>query len=96
MNKKTLSQLKKDIQIGDNILMTSFIGQNGENKLNDKINKIGFVSYKNTTGFYIKRIDDKSRRGSFCEWPKSRGLEYIDTVFKISDDFGVRTYQIIK
>jgi hypothetical protein len=59
------------------------------------------VSYKDTTGFYLKGIGDETKaRGSFCNWPKAQELEYVGNIFKIFDTYKghieqVRVYQII-
>lgn len=61
-----------------------------------------YVSYVDTTGFYLKRSDDKSAKGSFCGWPKASQLEFDGESFTITettnkgDAYQKRTYKIIK
>jgi hypothetical protein len=88
----TLKQFKESIKIGDNLLMTSFV-EGDKDLMTDKMTKMGFITYKDTTGFYIKRLGDTTNRGSFCGWPKASELSLGQNTFTITDDFGARTYQ---
>lgn len=91
----TLKQFKDTIQVGDNIIMTGFT-KDGQDIQKDIMKKMRTVSYKDTTGFYLKGIDDTTGRGSFCQWPKASELQISGNVFVISDSFGERIYQIMK
>ena len=120
MQKKTLSQLKKDIEIGTSILCigikeADYLGnQEGEGSifkyskelhdvpLNDKMKKTRLIISKNTTGFYLKDInDDTQPRGSLCGYPQATALSYIGDIFTITEKtqdgeiWQTRTYQII-
>lgn len=87
---KTLSQLKRDIERGTNILTIT-----NECKP-DTQNTMRTVSYVDTTGFYLKDLrDETNKKGSFCGFPKAKHLKYTNDTFKIDDGHGVRTYQII-
>ena len=89
----TLKQFKEHIQVGDNILMLSFT-KNGQDIQGEKQKKMRTVSYKDTTGFYMRELGEDGR-GSFCEWPKASELEVQGDIFKITDIFGERVYQKI-
>lgn len=90
----TLQQFKNTIQVGDNIIMLSTtIDLNPEVLAKQK--KMRTVSYKDTTGFYLRGISD-SGKGSFCAWPKASELTINGDHFTIKDAFGERVYQIIK
>lgn len=80
---KTLAQFKRDIKIGDSILCLKI--EEGKSlwpdqgytplapiDLKPKMQGLRLVIDKDTTGFYLKGISDDSRRGSFCNYPKSR------------------------
>jgi hypothetical protein len=66
--------------------------------------KLRLVTYKDTTGFYLKAVDYDSnhKRGSFCGYPKAEQLEYIDNYSIITEKnqdgyiWQKRYYQIIK
>ena len=58
-----------------------------------------YVSHVDTTGFYLKRSDDKSKRGSFCGFPKAADLECAGDTFTITErmkgvEFQRRHYKI--
>ena len=91
----TLQEFKQDIELGDSIIVIDYKSKT-TNEIPKKMRKIRFVSYKDTTGFYLKSIDDTNKRGSFREWPKAKELEYNDNIFTISNDYNTITYQIIK
>jgi hypothetical protein len=63
---------------------------------------IRYVSHKDTTGFYLKRPEDYTIKGSFCPWPKASALEYTGDTFTITDiakngePYQMRTYKIVK
>jgi len=109
---KTLSQLKKDINIANNILCLKI--EEGKSlwpnpgytplqqiPLSPKTAVLRIVTYKDTTGFYLKGIHDTNTRGSFCNWPKASNLEYTDNLFIITEKdqagniWQKRYYQII-
>ena len=92
---KTLAQFKKDIERGDNIIMTSFNDLQGNDIQKDTMKKMRTVSYKDTTGFYLAGVDDTGR-GSFCGYPKASELTYDGDTFTIKDSFGERVYQIVR
>jgi len=91
---KTLKQFKQDIEIGDSIIVINYKDE-FTNEIPEKMKKIRFVSYKDTTGFYLKSIDDTTKRGGFCWYPKAKELEYNGNTFTISTDYNTVTYQII-
>jgi hypothetical protein len=91
---KTLKQFKQDIEIGDSIIVIDYKSKT-TNEIPKKMRRLRFVSYKDTTGFYLKSIDDTTKRGSFCKYPKAKELEYNDNIFTISNDYNTITYQII-
>jgi len=91
---KTLSQFKKDIQIGDTIECVYFNWTGTTNtEVPEKMKGIRTVERKNTVGFVLN--------GSHCEWPKASELEYEGNTFTISPKdkdgkvFQVRKYIII-
>jgi hypothetical protein len=86
-----LKQFKESINIGDNILLISSTIPVPEAKLSSQ-KKMRQVSYKDTTGFYLKGLTDTGR-GSFCEWPKASELTVTGDTFTIKDSFGERVYQ---
>lgn len=61
-----------------------------------------YVSYVDTTGFYLKRSDDMPGRGSHCAYPKASQLEYDGDTFTITEktargtEWQKRTYKIIR
>jgi hypothetical protein len=110
---KTLAQFKRDINIGDSILCLKI--EEGKSlwpdqgytplipiTLNPKMAVLRLITYKDTTGFYLKGINDTNARGSFCNFPKATALEYIDNYFTITETdqagniWQKRYYQIIK
>ena len=92
----TLKQFKQDIELGDSIIVIEYKSKT-TNEIPDKMKRLRFVSYKNTTGFYLKSIDDaRDSKGSFIPYPKAKDLEYKDNIFIISNDgLNTITYQII-
>lgn len=105
---KTLAQLKRDIEIGSSILCLEIKEADRDNilhvrPLNEKMAKMRLVTKIDTTGFYLKSIDDeRTKHGSFCNWPKSENLEYTDNVFTIVEKmingnvWQTRKYQLFK
>lgn len=67
----------------------------------EKLRGPRYVSYVDTTGFYLKRSDDKSIKGSFCGFPKAAQLAYSGPAFIITevdsrgDEFQKRHYKIV-
>lgn len=112
--RKTLADLKRDIGTGLHIEYIrnrerrynndeqTHSGEWYETEIPERIQGVRYVSHKDTTGFYLKRSDDKSARGSFCPWPKASELEYIGDTFTITDvahdgaEYQKRTYKIIR
>jgi hypothetical protein len=100
---KTLSQLKKDIQIGTRIVCTDFVWCRTE-RTPEKygvpvaMQGVRMVDKINTVGFYLKHEGDA--RSSFFDWPKASELNYYDNTIVVSpknkdgDVFQVRTYKI--
>lgn len=93
----TLKQFKQDIKLGDSIIVIEYKSKT-TNEIPDKMKKLRFVSYKDTTGFYLKSIDDaRDSKGSFVQYPKAKDLEYKDNIFTIlNNGLNTITYQIIK
>lgn len=87
----TLKQFKDSIKIGDAILCTEY-RDNFTQEVPEKMKKTRYVSYKDTTGFYMKGLEDRSR-GSFCGWPKASELTINGDYFTIKDEHLTRTYQ---
>lgn len=61
---------------------------------------VRYVSHVDTTGFYLKHSDDKSKRGSFCGFPKAADLAYNGDEFTITErmhgvEFQKRHYKIV-
>ena len=112
---KTLAQLKKDIEVSTYIeyikreerpndyINNEYIptGEFIQLPIPEKIQGRRYVSYKDTTGFYLKQPTDKSMRGSHCQWPKASQLTYTDDTFIITETtkaghpYQRRTYKII-
>lgn len=89
----TLKQFKQDIELGDSIIVIEYKSKT-TNEIPDKMKKLRFVSYKDTTGFYLKSIDDaRDSRGSFLQYPKAKELKYNGDTFTISTDYNTITYQ---
>lgn len=51
----------------------------------EKLRGARYVSYVDTTGFYLKQGHDKGTKGSFCAWPKASELEYVGMEFVITE-----------
>ena len=80
---KTLADLKRDLQIGDKIVMT-FNRLNIESK-NKLLNVERYIVSKNTTGIKLN-IDKDAKTGSFLDYPKKATLcEYDGETLKIYD-----------
>lgn len=112
--KKTLAQFKRDITTGTHIEAIKFeerpwsneargfVGEFREVPIAEKIAGVRYVSHKDTTGFYMKRPEDKSVKGSFCAWPKAAELEFDGDTFSIVDverdgtPSMRRTYKIVR
>ena len=106
----TLSQLKRDLKVGDKVLMIKMIHSVG-GKLEDvaiceKLEGVRTVTLVNTTGWYFANEGHLyyGKRGSWCGYPKAKDLQYFKdkNIFEITDKendgkiWGVRTYKIIK
>lgn len=103
---KTLAQFKKDLRIGDVIIVTSVKNDHVDNKgvlfdipIPEKLQGERKVSYIDTTGFYLKDNNDfTDKKGSFCGYPKASNLKYDGDTFTIQDNddgriWCERTYQ---
>lgn len=92
---KTLAQFKQDIELGDSMIVIEYKSKT-TNEIPDKMKRLRFVSYKDTTGFYLKSIDDaRDSIGNFLKWPKAKELEYNGDTFTISNEYNTVTYQTI-
>ena len=96
----TIKEFKESIHVGDNILLTEYTQCSAfgdalvSNEIPEKLKGMRFVTYKDTTGFYMKGIkDETNRRGSFCEWPKASELSVEGDTFTIDNVWLKRTYQ---
>lgn len=87
----TIKQFKESIKIGDAILCTEY-KNNFTQEVPEKMKMTRYVSYKDTTGFYMKELTDRSR-GSFCAYPKASELTVTGDTFTIKDQYLARTYQ---
>ena len=70
--------------------------------LPERLTGVRTVSHVDTTGFYLKQANDNgSKRGSFCDFPKSSNLMYDGATFTITEKtekgqvYQTRTYKII-
>lgn len=115
---KTLAQLKRDIGTGIVIEHTKReerrnawsereqrqkpAGDWQEMPMPEKMQGRRYVSHVQTNGFYLKREDDKSMRGSFCDYPKADNLQYTGDEFIIiernqhGEAWQKRYYKIIR
>lgn len=94
---KTLAEFKRAIHTGMEIECTEIEERRFDQKIqgaageyfpiaiNEKMKGPRYVSHVNTTGFYLKRADDKSAHGSFCNWPKASDLEYNGNKFTVTE-----------
>ena len=85
---KSLAEFKREIAIGNKIQLVKLEEQNGETfgevAIPEKLQGVRTVSYKDTTGFYLKQASDISnKKGSFCGYPKSANLAYDNNHFEI-------------
>lgn len=110
--KKTLADFKRDIGTGmtiecvqiQEVPWNSATGRHdGEpvmRGVGERMQGPRYVSYVDTTGFYLKRPNDVGARGSFCGYPKASELSYYGDEFTITerdqhgDVWQVRTYRI--
>lgn len=95
--KKTLADFKRDIDTGLHIEYVkneerafnyekhTHEGAFHPTEIPDRMRGIRFVSYVDTTGFYLKKKDDITTRGSFCGFPKATDLQYDGENFTITD-----------
>lgn len=103
--KKTLADFKRDIDTGMHIeyvkleerlysnVTMDYEGEFIERPIPEKMQGVRYVSYKDTTGFYLKRPDDKSAKGSFCGYPKASELEYDGDTFTITEVGRTKAWQ---
>jgi len=110
--KKTLGEFKRTVHTGMEIEYVrcenraydskeeTYTGEFFATEIPEAKRDTRYVSYVDTTGFYLKRPDDKGLRGSFCEWPKAADLEFNGDTFVIIDrslgnvEFQKRHYKI--
>lgn len=93
--KKTLAQFRRDIDKGVHIEYVRLAERVNciepdetkliERPVPEERRGIRYVSYKDTTGFYLKKPNGPSTRGSFCGWPKAANLTYVDDSFIIQE-----------
>lgn len=104
---KTLADFKRDINIGDKLQLIEILEDHLQKglvsiEIPEKLKPLRIVSYKDTTGFYLKTDAQATGKGSFCNYPKANDLTYKDDTFTIveKDSNGniwqERTYKIIK
>lgn len=104
---KTLADFKRDINIGDKLQVIEILEDHLQSglvsiEIPEKLKPLRIVSYKDTTGFYLKTDAQEVRRGSFCGYPKADELTYAGDTFTIAEKdskgniWQERTYQIIK
>lgn len=101
-----MKDFQKSIVVGDKIECISYLSwrssENGEELVDrgipERLQGARTITYKDTTGFYMRGEKDTTKRGSFCEWPKMRELNRsVDGLsFTITDGFGKRSYKLIK
>lgn len=73
---KTLADFKRDINIGDKLQVIEILEDHMQSglvsiEIPEKLKPLRIVSYKDTTGFYLKTDAQEVRRGSFCGYPKA-------------------------
>jgi hypothetical protein len=100
---KTLSQLKKDIEIGKSILLISFKERNYNTKeleireIPPKLAGMRLIVAKDTVKF---KMQNTNNQVSNCEWPTAKNLEYNGSLFTIKeiahngDIWQLRTYKL--
>lgn len=109
---KSLAQFKRDIATGLHIEYVqckerrfdyerdTHAGEWYDVPVPEKLQGVRYVSYVDTTGFYLKKADDKSIRGSFCGFPKADNLAYAGDTFTIvekaknGEPYQMRSYLI--
>lgn len=92
----TIAQLKRDIEVGRKVEVLE-VWEHGQKLevLPEKMQGVGEVVSKDSTGFYIMRPKTQSRKGSFCKWPKKGEFSREGDVFTITDNWGKRVYKLI-
>jgi len=113
MTKKTLADFKRDIKVSQHIELVGYDVKQFDSvkgrydgkffslPIPEKMSGTRYVSHKDTTGFYLKRPDDKSARGSFMGYPKASQLDYRDDTFVVTEidrhdePYEKRTYKLI-
>jgi hypothetical protein len=97
--KKTLSDFKRAIHTGMEIEYVACERRNYNDEectyegeyhdatasIPEERRRARYVSYVDTTGFYMKLPDDKSVKGSFCAFPKAGDIEFTGEEFIITD-----------
>jgi hypothetical protein len=82
---KTLADLKRDIQVGDKIIMTFNALQGSSDRIKQFIGVERYIISKNTMGVKISP-DKNATKGSFLDYPKKATLcEYDGKTLKIYD-----------
>lgn len=94
---RTLAEFKRAIHTGMEIECVRFEtrawnaetnrhgGEFYDIPLSEKLIGARYVSHVDTTGFYLKQPQDKSKKGSFCGFPKAADLAYNGHEFVITD-----------
>ena len=106
---KTLADFKRDLEVGDSVLCIEIWEKRRDDKqlvcidIPEKLKPMRLLTYKDTTGFYLKPLTDETiKKGSFCGYPKAKDLEYTDNTFRIierekdGEIWQTRLYQIFK
>lgn len=104
---KTLADFKREINTGDKLQIIEILEDHLENglvsiEIPEKLKPVRTVSYKDTTGFYLKVDPQPTGKGSFCNYPKASDLTYTGDTFTIAEKdsrgniWQERTYKIIK
>ncbi len=98
---KTLADFKRDIEVGDSVIITEIMERDFQTKeisaieVPEKIKGMRMVTYKDTTGFYLATPSTPAgKRGSFCNYPKADNLQYDGEKFIITElDKGGQIWQ---
>ena len=95
---KNLAQFKKDLKIDDVINLISFKEDNKgvllDMPIPEKLQGDRKVTYIDTTGFYLKGINNNDiTKGSFCGFPKASNLKYDGDTFTIQEKDDERVWQ---
>lgn len=104
---KTLADLKRDINIGDKLQLIEMLEDHAQTglvsiEIPEKLKPVRTVSYKDTTGFYLKADTQTTGKGSFFGYPKATDMTYNLSYITITERdtqgniWQKRIYQLIK